>query len=276
MMESGLAFVHWQTHNPLPMAQRRSFFSTSALQRATPRPPRAVLITGASGGIGRAVSLAFAKAGWSIGVHYYQNKAAAEDIIRQIEASGSTGALFQADIRDRQAVQQMVESYSRQVTVPSAFVCNAGIGASQLVLRQGDAAWADVIATNLTGTFHCLQAMAPPLLAQGGGSIIVIGSHAGFHGSIGQAAYAASKAGLIGLVKTAVKEWGPQNVRVNLVLPGWQKTRLSEGSMPETDGWSDHALRRPASVEEVASTVLYLAQLKDVSGQVWNCDSRNL
>lgn len=258
------------------MAQHRSSSGTSPSQRATPRPPRTVLITGASGGIGRAVCLAFARAGWSIGVHYYRNKTAAEDTIRQIEKSGSTGELFQADIRDQQAVRQMVESYSRRAAVPSVFVCNAGIGTSRLVLRHDEADWTDVIATNLTGTFHCLQAMAPPLLVQGGGSIIVIGSHAGFHGSIGQAAYAASKAGLIGLVKTAAKEWGLQNLRVNLVLPGWQKTGLSEGAMPETDGWSDHALRRPASIEEVASTVLYLAQLKDVSGQIWNCDSRNL
>ena len=118
--------------------------------------------------------------------------------------------------------------------------------------------------------------MAPPLLARGGGSIVVIGSHAGLHGSIGQAAYAGSKAGLIGLVKSAAQEWGSQNIRVNLILPGWQRTGLSEGRMPESEGWTDHALRRPPSIEEVAQTVLYLAQLNDVSGQVWNCDSRNL
>ena len=89
-------------------------------------------------------------------------------------------------------------------------------------------------------------------------------------------AYAASKAGLIGLVKSATQEWGSQNIRVNLILPGWQRTGLSEGTMPESDGWMGHALRRPPSIEEVAKTVLHLAQLKDVSGQVWNCDSRNL
>ena len=144
------------------------------------------------------------------------------------------------------------------------------------MLKQREQDWAEIVATNLTGTFHCLRAMAPPLLAHGGGSIVVLGSYAGFHGSIGQAAYAASKAGIIGLVKSAAQEWGTQNVRVNLVLPGWQRTGLSEGSMPESDGWTDHALRRPPSIEEVAQTVLYLAQLNDVSGQVWNCDSRNL
>ncbi|MBH0203227.1 MAG: SDR family oxidoreductase, partial [Nitrospira sp.] len=92
----------------------------------------------------------------------------------------------------------------------------------------------------------------------------------------GQSAYATSKAGLIGLVRTAALEWGPQNIRVNLVLPGWQKTGLTEGIFPEGQGWLDHALHRPASLNEVVSTIVHLAQLKDVSGQVWNCDSRNL
>jgi 3-oxoacyl-[acyl-carrier protein] reductase len=160
--------------------------------------------------------------------------------------------------------------------IPYTFICNAGLAASSLLLRQSEDQWADVVHTNLTGFFHCLQAMAPPLLAQGGGSIVVIGSHAGFHGSTGQAAYAASKAGLIGLVKTAAQEWGPQNVRVNLVLPGWQQTGMSEDAKLDQKDWEDHALHRPPALEEVARTIVYVAQLKDMSGQVWNCDSRDL
>ena len=237
---------------------------------------QAVLVTGASGGIGRAISLAFAADGWSVGIHYHRNKPAAEDTLSQVVAAGGTGTLYEADIRVQRDVQQMVDASCNLVPAPSVFVCNAGIGESRLLLRQPPEDWADVIATNLTGTFHCLQAMAPPLLARGGGSIIVIGSHAGFHGSMGQAAYAASKAGLIGLVQTAAQEWGSGNVRVNLLLPGWQKTGLSEEAMPAGDNWSGHVLGRPPSREEVAKTVLHLAQLNDVSGQVWNCDSRLL
>ena len=236
-----------------------------------------MLVTGASGGIGRAISLAFALAGWSVGVHYNRNKDAAEETLTQVVAAGGAGVLYEADIRESHAVQQMVEASCCQVPVPSVFICNAGIGGSHLLLRQGEEDWAAVLATNLTGTFHCLRAMAPPLLARGGGSIIVIGSHAGFQGSTGQAAYAASKAGLIGLVHTAAQEWGAGNVRVNLLLPGWQMTGLSEGAMPAGDNnWNGHALGRPPSREEVAKTVLHLAQLNDVSGQVWNCDSRIL
>jgi 3-oxoacyl-[acyl-carrier protein] reductase len=235
-----------------------------------------VLVTGASGGIGRAISLAFAEAGWSVGVHYHRNKAAAEDTLTQVVAAGGVGALYEADIRESHAVQQMVEASCRQIPAPSVFICNAGIGGSYLLLRQREEDWAEVLATNLTGTFHCLRAMAPPLLARGGGSIVVIGSHAGFHGSSGQVAYAASKAGLIGLVHTAAQEWGAGNVRVNLLLPGWQKTGLTTEIMPEGDNWKGHVLGRPPLREEIARTVLYLAQLNDVSGQVWNCDSRNI
>ena len=246
------------------------------MTRPASKSKQAVLVTGASGGIGRAISLAFAAAGWSVGVHYHRNKAAAEDTLTQVVAAGGAGTLYEADIRESHAVQQMVETCRRRIPLTSVFVCNAGIGGSSLVLKQREEDWAEILVTNLTGTFHCLRAMAPPLLARGGGSIVVIGSHAGFHGSIGQAAYAASKAGLIGLVKSAAQEWGSQNVRVNLVLPGWQRTALSDGTMPESDGWTDHTLRRPSSIEEVANTVWHLAQLSDVSGQVWNCDSRNL
>jgi len=246
------------------------------MTRPSDKSQKAVLVTGASGGIGRAISLAFAAAGWSVGVHYHRNKSTAEDTLTQVVDAGGAGALYEADIREPYAVQQMVEASCRLIPIPSVFICNAGIGGSSLVLTQREEDWTEVLSTNLTGTFHCLRAMAPPLLAGGGGSIVVIGSHAGYHGSIGQAAYAASKAGLIGLVKSAAQEWGPQNIRVNLLLPGWQRTELSKGTMPESVGWTDHALRRPPSIEEIAKTVLHLAQLTGVGGQVWNCDSRNL
>lgn len=242
--------------------------------RIEPRP--AVLITGASGGIGRAISHAFAQVGWYVGVHYAQNEATAKAILNQVVTAGGTGHLYQADVRDAESVRQMVEAFSGQTSGDLALICNAGIGQGDLLVRQSAEIWDTVIATNLTGPFHCLRAMAPVMLARGGGSIILIGSHTGFHGAKGQSAYATSKAGLIGLVKSAALEWGSHNIRVNLVLPGWQKTNLTEGIFPEKSGWPDHALRRSPAIEEVVSTIIHLAQLRDVSGQVWNCDSRNL
>lgn len=251
---------------------------TASAKRATARTPgrRSVLVTGASGGIGRAICRAFAAAGWYIGVHYHRRKAEAEETLRAVRVTGGTGGLFQADVREAESVRLMIETFLDKAPQPMAFICNAGIGASSLVVRQRDEEWMTVVHTNLTGTFHCLQSVAPALFAQGGGSIVVIGSHAGVHGSTGQAAYAASKAGLIGLVKTAAQEWGSQNVRVNLLLPGWHRTGLSEGAMPEDHDWPDHALRRPPALEEVARTIVHMAQLNDLSGQIWSCDSRDL
>ncbi len=242
--------------------------------KSSDRP--AVLVTGASGGIGRAVSHAFGKMGWYVGVHYYQNKPAAEATLDLIRESRGIGDSYHADIREAESVRHMIGRFSGSAPGPLVLVCNSGIGQSDLLVRHSDEVWDNVIATNLTGTFHCLRAMAPFLLARGGGSIIVIGSHTGFHGATGQSAYATSKAGLIGLVRTAALEWGAQNIRVNLVLPGWQKTDLTEGIFPEGQGWLDHALHRPASLDEVVGTIVHVAQLKDVSGQVWNCDSRHL
>lgn len=248
-----------------------------AKKSVTRKPGRlSVLVTGASGGIGRAVSLACAAAGWYVGVHFHENKGEAEKTLRAVQVTGGRGDLFEADIRDAEAVRRMVGVFCHQAPKPQAYVCNAGIALTSLLLRQRDDQWADVIEINLTGTFHCLQAMAPSLIDQGGGSIVVLGSHAGFQGEAGQAAYSASKAGLTGLVKTAAKEWGPQNIRVNMILPGWQQTGLSEGAMPKSDEWQDHALGRPPAIEEVARTIAHLLQVKDVSGQVWNCDSRDV
>lgn len=236
----------------------------------------AVLITGASGGIGRAISQAFGEIGWYVGVHYYRDKPAAEATLDRVLKGGGLGDPYHADIREAESVRHMIVRFSGRTSGPLVLVCNAGIGQGALLVRHSDEIWDNVIATNLTGTFYCLRAMAPFMLARGGGSIIVIGSHTGFHGATGQSAYATSKAGLIGLVKTAALEWGPLNIRVNLVLPGWQKTDLTEGIFPEGGGWLDHAVRRPPAIEEVAGTIVHLARLKDVSGQVWNCDSRHL
>jgi 3-oxoacyl-[acyl-carrier protein] reductase len=254
---------------------------TPVVQPNSKRPgpatgPGSVLVTGASGGIGQAISRALGIAGWCVGVHYHKGKASADAVLRHIERAGGTGALYEADVRDASSVEQAVEAFARASPPPLSFVCAAGTGGGHLVLRLPEAHWEEMMGTNLTGLFHCLRAMAPRLHAQGGGSIVVVGSYAGYQGVAGQAAYAASKAGQLGLVKTAAMEWGGDNICVNLVWPGWQNTPLAEGVISRKTGWQDHALRRPPALDEVVHTVVHLVQLKDVSGQVWNCDSRSL
>jgi len=129
------------------------------------------------------------------------------------------------------------------------------------------------VETNLTGTFHCLQAAGPVMARQRNGAVIVVGSLAALQGGAGQAAYAASKAGLMGLVKSAAKEWGNRNIRVNMALPGWHKTPLAGSAFPH-EASVDHVLGRTPSLEDVAGSIYRLALLQDSSGQIWNLDSR--
>jgi 3-oxoacyl-[acyl-carrier protein] reductase len=232
-----------------------------------------VLVTGGSGGIGRAICVAFGQAGWRVGVHYHASARAAARTAAEVRRHGGTALLFHADVRDGKQTQDMVAQLVDRWGRLDVMVCNAGVASSALVLRAGAKDWATVVDTNLTGTFHCLRAAGSVMVAQRDGAVIVVGSLSGVQGTAGQAAYAASKAGLLGLVKTVAKEWGRRNVRVNAVLPGWQKTALAGSAFPD-DVFADHALGRTPSREDVARSIYRLSLLKDSSGQVWNLDSR--
>lgn len=243
---------------------------------SSPHELRTVLVTGGSGGIGRALCLAFARAGFWVGVHYGRHQEAAEETLRELSTHGGAGAIYQADIRSGLEIQAMIDAVLDRQDRLDVLVCNAGVASSHLVLRCPEDEWLRIIDTNLTGTYRCLTAVAPLMIKRGGGSIIVVGSYAGLHGASGQAAYAASKAGLVGLVQTAAREWGPHNVRVNLVCPGWQPTALAGDAFPSTEQLSDHVLGRLSNLEDVSRTICHLAQLPGMSGQIVNLDSRIL
>ena len=211
-----------------------------------------------------------------MGVHYCEQKAEAQKTIRAVKRTGGAGSLYRADVRRADQVADMVETFCHDYERMDVMICNAGVAASALVVRQSPDEWARVVETNLTGVYHCLQAAAGSMVERHAGSILVIGSYASMQGAPGQAAYAASKAGLLGLVKTAAREWGSANVRVNLLFPGWHRTGLAGESVPEGEALRDHCLGRSPHLEEVARTIFHLAGLNDVSGQVWNLDSRIL
>lgn len=235
-----------------------------------------VLITGGSRGIGRALCLAFAQAGWQVGVHYRERKAEAEQTVSLITQNGGTSTTYQADIRQAAPVDAMIKTFVTTYGHLDAMICNAGIPSSQLLLRLTTEEWGNVIATNLSGIFHCLQAAGRQMLEQKYGAIIVVGSYAGLHGDVGQSAYAASKAGVLGLVKASALEWGANNIRVNAVLPGWHQTELAGAALPNAMRLNRHLLGRTPCLEEVAQSIFHLATRQDISGQVWNLDSRLL
>jgi 3-oxoacyl-[acyl-carrier protein] reductase len=234
---------------------------------------RSVLVTGGSGGIGRAVCLAFARAGWTVGVHYFTRPAEAFATLSLVRQTAPRSSLYKADIRLSREVHAMVEQFTTNHGVLDAMICNAGIATGQLVVRHRTDEWRRVIETNLSGTFHCIQAAGASMVRAGGGSIIVVGSYAGAQGHTGQAAYASAKAGLVGLIRTAGLEWGPSNVRINLVYPGLQPTSLA-GPASLVSTRKNHLLDRSPDLDEVAGTICHLTRLKDISGQVWNLDSR--
>ncbi len=234
------------------------------------------LITGGSGGIGRALCLEFAHAGWQVGVHYRDRKAEAERTVSLMTQHGGTSMTYQADIREADQVDAMIKTLDATYGQLDVMLCSAGISSSRLLLRLTTEEWGNVIATNLSGTFHCLQAAGRQMLEQKYGAIIVVGSYAGVHGDVGQSAYAASKAGLLGLVKAAALEWGSNNIRVNAVLPGWHQTELAGAAMPDATELNRHLLGRTPCLQEVAQSIFHLATKQDISGQVWNLDSRLL
>ncbi len=233
-----------------------------------------VLVTGGSRGIGRAICLQFGQAGWRIGIHYRQRREDADRTACAVAECGGEGWPVQADIRSREQVGGMVQQVLERWSRLDVLVCSAGSASSGLVLKTSEDAWGTVIETNLTGTFHCVSAVAEHMLARRYGAVIVVGSFSGIQGRKGQAAYAAAKGGLLGLVKSAAREWGKYNVTVNAIFPGWHATELSREAMPEAADLADHVLGRTPDLHEVARTIYHLAQLKDISGQVWNLDSR--
>ncbi|MFM8550856.1 MAG: SDR family NAD(P)-dependent oxidoreductase [Nitrospiraceae bacterium] len=245
-------------------------------------PPSSVLITGGSGVIGRAICVEFGRAGWNVGVHYRTRREEAERTARLVVEAGGRASCVPADIREAKQTRAMVESFLSQWGRLDVLICNAGQASGNLLLKTSQEQWKAAIETNLTGTFHCLRAAGPVMVGQGGGSVLVVASLSALQGTTGQAAYAAAKAGLIGLVKSAAREWGADNIRVNAVCPGWHQTDVSGNAIPDdraiTDRLSvhEHVLGRFAGLESVARSVMHLALLPDVSGQVWNLDSRIL
>ncbi len=242
---------------------------------ADPHTRPVVLVTGSSRGIGRAVALAFSRTGYRVGVHYCERAGDGESTAQTIAGAGGEALVCQGDVRDAGQMANVVAAVLNRWQRLDVVVCNAGLASRQLVLRMSPEEWENSVATNLSGAFHTMRAAADEMIRRGGGHIILMGSYAGLQGTIGQAAYAASKAGLIGLVRTAAREWGPGNLRVNMVLPGWHHTDLSGYALP-ADFPVSHTLGRSPDLTEVARTIVHLASCQDVSGQIWNLDSRLL
>jgi 3-oxoacyl-[acyl-carrier protein] reductase len=239
---------------------------------------RVVVVTGGSRGLGRAIALAFGKAGDRIVVNYVSSEHAAVDVAHEIIRVGGEAVSFKADVRIFDEVDAMMSDAEKRWGAVDILVNNAGIAKDSLMLRLSERDWDNVLDTNLKGAFHCIRAASRIMSNQRRGHIINISSIVGVQGREGQAHYAASKAGLIGLTKAAAKELGPFNVRVNAVLPGYLPTDMGEkvSAAFHQRVLHENVLGRVSDPTEVAQFVHHLSRMDNVSGQIFNLDSRIL
>jgi 3-oxoacyl-[acyl-carrier protein] reductase len=240
---------------------------------------KAVLITGASRGIGRALALAFGKAGFAVGVNYVKEKAAAEAVVQEIwEAGNKEAEVFQCDVRDSLKVRQMMDAVIVRWKRLDVLINNAGVTRDRTILKMTNGEWNEVLDTNLTGAFWCLREAARIMSKEKSGAIINIASIMAVRGGVGNANYAAAKAGLVGLTKGAARELGRFHIAVNAVLPGFHETDMavSLGEEQRKKVAEEHVLGRSTRMEDLTRLVLEIAQNTSVSGQVFNVDSRVL
>ncbi len=224
--------------------------------------------------IGRAIATTFGLKGWSVGIHYHHNHKSAVETTKAIQEAQGHVRLYQADVSNPVQIQTIIQKFVQEHTSLALLVWAVGTGPSALLAKTTPDIWEHTLQTNLSGAFHILKEAAPIFEQQKNGAVVLIGSLAGEHGMVGQVAYAASKAGLIGLMKTAAREWGNWNIRVNAIFPGWHVSPLSSDGYDSALIQQTHLLNRSPSLEHVATNVYQLASTQDMSGQVWNLDSR--
>ena len=194
---------------------------------------KVAIVTGAGRGIGAAIARKLAQEGAKVVVNYGSSAEAASRVVAEIEAAGGMAIAVQASVADQSQVDSMVKQAVDSFGTIDILVNNAGITRDKLLLRMNVDDWDDVLNTNLRGAFLCLKAVAPILIKKRSGAIVNVGSVIGRVGQAGQINYSASKAGLVGLTKSAAKEFGSRNVRVNAVAPGFIESDMTEVLKPE-------------------------------------------
>lgn len=230
---------------------------------------KTALITGASRGIGRAIAVEFARLGANVAL-LGRDLQALEDTAAACanERPGATAELFLGDVTDRAAIDRIVGEVVARFGSLDYAVANAGQSADALLLRLKPETIDLMLDVNVKSAFHLCNAVAKPMMKQRAGSIVLMTSIVGLSGNAGQAAYAASKAALIGLCKSLAKELGSRNIRVNAVAPGLIETAMTE-KMPDAARdflTKQAALGRPGTPEDVSGAVAFLCS--DAAGYI--------
>ncbi len=230
------------------------------------------LVTGSSRGLGRTIGLAFGKRGHKVVIHCKEEKSAAESVAALINGSMA----LQADVSDVTEVKKLVKRIINTWGRIDVLVNNAGITRESLLMKTSENNFDAVVNTNLKGPFNLMQSVGRYMMKQKSGHIINISSYAGMKGKGGLSAYSASKAGLIGLTKTAAKELSRYNVMVNAVLPGFMMTDMGSESSDDAKekALKDSLVKAFSNPEDVAEFICNMIETKGITGQVFNLDSR--
>lgn len=228
-----------------------------------------VLITGASKGIGASTALTFAKAGYDVVINYASSDTAAHHVAKQCEDAGATTLIIKANVSQTSECEAMFNQVMSTFNRLDVLVNNAGIVKDNLVLRMSESDFDDVLSINLKGTFNCAKLAAKIMMKQRFGAIVNVSSIIGLVGNAGQANYAASKAGIIGLTKSLALELGSRGIRVNAIAPGFIETDMThvlDESIKEAM-MAKIPLKSLGQAQDIADGILFLAQARYITAQ---------
>lgn len=234
------------------------------------------LITGAGRGIGRAIAIALAKEGAEVVINYNGSEERAKEVKQTIEENGGKASIYKCNVSDFVACEAMIKDIVKEYGHLDILVNNAGITKDGLIMKMKEEDFDSVLNVNLKGTFNTIRHSARQMLKQRSGKIINISSVSGILGNVGQANYAASKAGVIGLTKTMARELGSQGITVNAIAPGFVDTEMTEVLSEEIreNACKQIILGRFGKPEDIANTAVFLASDKAdyITGQVISVD----
>lgn len=231
------------------------------------------LITGGSRGIGKAIALKLAAAGYDIVINYAGNEVAAQKTVDEIKALGVNAESYKFDVSNQEEVDENIAKIIEKYGRIDVLVNNAGITRDDLFLRMTADKWLAVINTNLNSAFYVSKPVVKLMMKQRSGAIINTTSVVGLYGNAGQANYSAAKAGLVGFTKSLAKELGSRGIRVNAVAPGFIETDMTK-DLPNTEEMLKAIpLKRLGKADDIAEAVKFLAvDAQYVTGQVLEVD----
>ena len=234
------------------------------------------LVTGASRGIGRQIAKTLAAKGAFVIVNYNGSAAKAEEVVKEIQAAGGNGQAVQCNVSDFESCKEMLDAVVKEHGHLDILVNNAGITRDNLLMKMSEEDFDAVIDANLKGCFNTIKAVSRQMLKQRAGRIINITSVSGILGNAGQANYAASKAGIIGLTKTMARELASRGITVNGIAPGFVDTEMTQVLSDEVKeaATKQIPLGRFGKPEDIANMAAYLASEKAayITGQIISVD----